>query len=231
MLAIRTTSCPGSNAQAPIDPRARAATSAAGDDLVGDDLDDRAGLARERQAERRFVERRQMDRVLVIEHGRGTAIEALAVVGDDPAVLDHGPDPEVAQVVDERQVGAIARGDGAAIAEAVMPGRDEAACRTATAGATPPATTRRSRPSMCPWRRRSLGKMSSVTRHHASSISPPASSGSNRVEVLGTRALADLHEHPQRGLGQGLLGGRRLVVGADAGRRVGDQVASRQAGA
>ena len=51
--------------------------------------------------------------------------------------------------------------------------------------------------------------MSSVTRHHDSSISPEASSGQDRVEVLRRRPLADLHEHPQGGLGPGLLGGRR----------------------
>ncbi len=67
-----------------VDP-ADAPRRAPGDDLVGDDLDHRTSLRRERQAERRFVERGQVDRVLAVEPGRGTVVKALPVARRDLA--------------------------------------------------------------------------------------------------------------------------------------------------
>ena len=46
--------------------------------------------------------------------------------------------------------------------------------------------------------------------------------GSRASRFWAARAVADLHEHSQRGLGEGFLGGRRFMVGADASRHVGD---------
>ena len=71
MLAIKSTSRSGSNAQWPSTRRTRA-RRVPGDDLVGDDLDHGTCLRREGQAECLFVERPQVDRVLTVEPRRGT---------------------------------------------------------------------------------------------------------------------------------------------------------------
>ncbi len=93
------------------------------DNLIGNDFNHRAGLARERQLEGRLIQWRQMDRVLHRQLGRRADTTALAFPRDFASVLDHGAYVEIDQVIDQGNISAVTGRDRAAVGKSIMAGR------------------------------------------------------------------------------------------------------------
>ncbi len=194
-----------------------------GQELLGHDLDHAHGVAGRGNAEVGEPDRRRVHGLAHPHRHRGARERRHDVaVEDERAILVDAARAEGDEIVEQHEIGAIARCDRTGVRQAVVLGRVQRRKQQRVLGRDALGDGLAAHLVEVALAHQEVG-LAIVRAERAALGSELPHQRQQRMQVAGVRGLADQHPGALATLLQGLLVGRRLVIRADSGGQVGVQ--------